>query len=261
MENWKARASELGVIMTGCKPPLTANQVDKVAELKAKVNPTDKQRIELGQLLEKQLHTPSLSATTKSKLKEYFNELHFGRSTDIRGKYTDKGIMVEEQAITLVSEVLDIFLVKNRERRSNSYMTGEPDNVQGIVRDIKSSWDLSTFPMFEDELPNNIYWWQMQAYMELFDIEEAEVIYCLVDTPEMLILDELRRVSWQLNHIELPQELEDEVRHNMTFGDIPKHQRVKRFAVKRDREQMAMVEPQVIRCREYLKQLKSQLVP
>ena len=259
MKDWKVRASELGVIMTGCKAPLTANQIVKVSELKAKAAPTDKQRIELGQLLEKQLYAPSLSVTTKSKMNEYFNGLHFGRSNDIRGKYLDKGIMVEEQAITLVSEVLDVFLVKNRERRCNDYLTGEPDNVQGIIRDIKSSCDLDTFPMFEDELRNNLYWWQVQAYMELFDIDEAEVIYCHVDTPEMLILDELRRVSWQLNHIELPQEIEYEVRNNMTFGDIPKHQRVKRFAVKRDREQMAMVKPQVIKCREYLEQLKSKL--
>ncbi len=255
MKNWKARCSELGIIMTGCKPPLTANQVARVAELKAKPKLTDIQAIELGKLLEKQLYTPELSTTTESKVQQYFKELKFGRSTNIKNKYCDKGIMVEEQAITLVSEVLGTFLIKNRERKSNGYLTGEPDNVQGIIRDVKSSWDLSTFPMFDTELKNNAYWWQLQGYMELFDKEESELIYCLVDTPELLILDELRRVSWQLNHIELPQELEDEVRHNMTFQDIPKENRVKRFKVMRDRESMAMVEPQVIRCREYMAQL------
>jgi hypothetical protein len=259
MKDWKARASELGVIMTGCKPPLTANQTARVAELKAKGKLTDKQHIELGGLLDKMLHTPSLSVTTESKMQEYFKEIEFNRSTDLRSKYLDKGIMVEEQAITLVSEVLDLFLVKNRERKSNAYLTGEPDNVQTKVRDIKSSWDLKTFPMFDTELVNKTYWWQVQAYMELFDIDEAEVIYCLVDTPEILIQDELRRVSWQMNYIDTPKDLEDEVRHNMTFADIPKELRVKRFNVPRDRESMAMVEPQVIRCREYLSKLKQQI--
>jgi len=261
MENWKARCSELGIVMTGCKPPLTVKQAARVEELKSKGEKiTDIQRIELGELLGKLLHKPTISQTTESHIQQAFKEMKFGRSKDLHGKYTDKGIMVEEQAITLVSEVLDMFLVKNRLRKSNAYLTGEPDNVQGMVRDIKSSWDLSTFPMFEDELPNKAYWWQMQGYMELFDIDRAEVIYCLVDTPELLILDELRRVSWQLNHIELPEDLEDEVRHNMTFGDIPKEHRVKRFVVERDRDSMAMVEPQVKRCREYMAELNQRLV-
>lgn len=260
MKNWKARCSELGIIMTGCKPPLTVNQSVKVEELKAKGNITDKQRIELGELLAKREYKPTLSVTTESKVQQYFKELKFKRSADIKNKYCDKGIMVEEQAITLVSDVLGTFLIKNRERKSNGYLTGEPDNVKGIIRDVKSSWDLSTFPMFDTELENNAYWWQLQGYMELFDKEESELIYCLVDTPELLILDELRRVSWQLNHIELPQELEDEVRHNMTFQDIPKELRVKRFKVMRDREKMAMVEPQVIRCREYMAKLDKLII-
>ena len=259
MNDWKARASELGIIMTGCKPPLTVKQTERVAELKSKDKLTDKQHIELGGLLDKMLHTPSLSATTESKMQDYFKEMEFNRSTDLRSKYLDKGIMVEEQAITLVSEVLDLFLVKNRERKSNGYLTGEPDNVQGKVRDIKSSWDLKTFPMFDTELVNKTYWWQVQAYMELFDIDAAEVIYCLVDTPEMLIQDELRRVSWQMNYIDIPEDLEAEVRHTMTFADIPKELRVKRFHVDRDRESMAMVEPQVMRCREYLNGLSANI--
>ena len=153
-----------------------------------------------------------------------------------------------------------MLFIKNKERKSNEFITGEPDNTQGKIRDIKSSWSLSTFPMHDDRLTNIDYWWQLQGYMELFDLEESELIYCLVDTPEELINDEMRRTGWKLGFTaDIPDDLEAEIRSNMTFSDIPAPLRVKVFKVERDRLAMRQLEEQVIRCRTYLNNLSVKL--
>lgn len=260
--DYKFRCSALGKLMVGVKPPLTDKQHDILLTLQAKLKDgkiTDKQLVQLGQLIEKRDAIPTLSSTTKSYLEQLHKEEVFGKRDEIRSKYLDKGIQVEEQSITLYSEVTDMLFVKNKERKSNAFITGEPDNTQGNIRDIKSSWSLSTFPMHDDQLTNFDYYWQLQGYMELFDLDESELIYCLVDTPEELIQDEMRRVSWKMGYLELPKELEDEIRYNMTFSDIPKELRCKVFKVERDRLAMRQLEEQIIRCRTYLNNLSVKL--
>lgn len=260
--DYKFRCSALGKLMVGVKPNLTDKQHDLLFTLQAKQKDgkiTDKQLVQLGQLIEKRDARPTLSSATKSYLEQLHKEEVFGKRDEIRSKYLDKGIQVEEQSITLYSEVTDMLFVKNKERKSNAFITGEPDNTQGKIRDIKSSWSLSTFPMHDDQLTNFDYYWQLQGYMELFDLDESELIYCLVDTPEELIQDEMRRVSWKMGYLELPKELEYEIRSNMTFSDIPKELRCKVFKVERDRLAMRQLEDQIIRCRTYLNNLSVKL--
>lgn len=261
--DYKFRCSSLGKLMTGVKPNLTDNQAEMLETLIAKQrggNITDKQTVTLGQLIEKCDARPALSATTKNYLEQLHKEEVFGKCEELRSKYLDKGIQVEEQSITLYSELTNTLFIKNKERRNNHFITGEPDNTQGKIRDIKSSWSLATFPMHDDRLTNVDYYWQLQGYMELFDKEDSELIYCLVDTPEELINDEMRRTGWKSGFTaDIPDELEAEIRSNMTFSDIPAQLRVKVFHVKRDRLAMRQLEEQVIRCRAYLNQLSERL--
>lgn len=260
--NYRFRCSSLGKLMVGVKPALTANQKDELARLRAKAATgklTDKQHITLGQLIEKEISVPSLSVTTQNYLKELHAQEVFGKFKDIQSKYLDKGNMVEEHGITLYSEVTGQLFIKNRERRENDFIAGTCDNNQGKIRDIKCSWDLDTFPLHDTELPSTDYWWQCQGYMQLWDLDTAEVIYCLVDTPDMLIKDEKRKVLWRIAEIDLPQELDDEIENSMRFGDIPKELRVRVFPFDRDRAAMSMLEEQIGRCRIYMNNLSANL--
>lgn len=202
-----------------------------------------------------------LSKTTITYLKQLHKEEVFGKRTEIRSKYLDKGIQCEELSISLYSKVTGKFIVNNKSRKENDFLTGECDNHQGIIREFKSSWDLSTFPMYETEWPSSDYWWQCQAYMEIWNMENAELIYCLVDTPEGLIIRELYAMENKLGYSEsgLPQELEDEIRNNMTFSTIPDKFRVKIFKIARDKEAIEKAKAQIILCREYLNKLSESL--
>ena len=67
------------------------------------------------------------------------------------------------------------------------------------MRDFKTSWDHSTFPIADRDIKNNIYAWQLQGYMDLWELEKAELVYCLVDTPVRLVEDVIRRLDWDYN--------------------------------------------------------------
>lgn len=250
--------------MVGVSIGLTDNQQKTLEGLELKIfngKPlTDKQQITLGELLAKKNAKPTLSQTTKSYLHQLHKEELFNRRKEISSKYLDKGIQVEEQSITLYSNVSNKFFIKNKKRFSNDFITGEPDNIQGKVRDIKSSWDFSTFPLYETGIPNQDYYWQLQGYMALTLLDKAELIYCLVDTPEMIVDDEKRRTGWKLGFIELPEELEKEIEENMSYADIPNQIKVKVFPVQKDEKGLEALYAQIEICRDYLSGLSVQII-
>ena len=260
--NYKFRCSSLGKLTVGMKTGLTQNQAEELRTLREKIHNykiTDKQLVTLGSLIEKQNAIPTLSNTTKSYLKEIHAREVFGKKKDIQSRYLDKGIMVEEHGITLYSEVTNSLFIKNKERKMNDYFSGECDNAQQKIRDIKCSWDLDTFPMHQEKLDNQDYYWQLQGYMDLWNLQSAELIYCLVDTPEILIEDEKRKMLYRISQMELPQELEQEIENTMRFSDIPQKLRVKVFNVEFDAVGVAALKAQCDLCRLYLNKLSENL--
>jgi len=68
------------------------------------------------------------------------------------------------------------------------WITGECDiSAPDRIHDIKSSWSLATFPVLSSMGEDKTYEWQGRAYMMLWDVDQFEIDYCLVSTPEHLI--------------------------------------------------------------------------
>lgn len=253
--NFTFRCSELGTLMTGAKPRLTVNQeaeLERLYGMNKEGKITDKQVITLGDLLDKKMTPPKLSATTITRLNSIHKEAVFGKVANLDNKFLQKGLLAEESSISLYSRLSKALFLKNKERRTNEYITGEPDNADGIIRDVKTSWSMDTFPMADDTCPSSDYWWQLQGYMELWDMNKAELIYCLVNTPEILIDDEKRRQSWKLGYIDLPEDVSEAIENNMTFDDVPEGLRCRVFIIDRDRDAIKMLYDHLDRCREYL---------
>ena len=214
----------------------------------------------LGKLMtNSKVKSDPLSKTTKTYLQEIHKEELFNRKKELVSKYLDKGIQVEEQSISLYSEVEGKLFIKNKERFNNAYLTGEPDSIKGKIIDIKSSWDFSTFPLHETEITNNNYYWQLQGYMALTGLKTAELVYCLVDTPDMLVEDEKRRTSWKTGHLELPDDISAEIERNMQYTDIPKKLRVKKFSLDFDSEAIDKLYERIGLCRAHLNTLSEQI--
>ena len=174
------------------------------------------------------------------------------REKDIMSKYTIKGNLVEENSISLVSSVRGRFLVKNEERFENEYIAGTPDLINP-VEDIKSSWDLQTYAKACVTKDN---YWQILGYMWLLGDKQGKLLYCLVNTPEELVEDELRRLSWKMNMIDTENEryveASQKLMKNMIFDDIPADQRLTEFTVEFDDGKIELLKQRIDVCREYL---------
>ena len=135
-----------------------------------------------------------LSQTAISFIEEYCTEQIYGIRKEINSKYLSKGIELEDEAIDKAIEWLDLpFAIKNTERFTNEYATGEPDLIlPDEIIDIKCSWDAFTFPLFQKELENKDYFAQLQVYMWLTGKRKSRVVYVLLNTPEHL--------TWEPQH-------------------------------------------------------------
>ena len=128
-----------------------------------------------------------LSVGAKTAITKMAKEMVYGYDEPFSSKYTEKGLRVEDQSIDLLGSVLLKHFVKNKERRANDWITGEPDIItDDSIIDIKSSWSLATFPALAEHGKDKGYEMQLRAYMWLFDKPKASIAYCLVTTPEDL---------------------------------------------------------------------------
>jgi len=214
----------------------------------------------IGDLMtESRSKSEKLSKTAKSYIQKVFKEREFGYYENINSKAIDKGIENEDEAIQLASEVLGWdFVIKNEEKYSNEYINGTPDVItKDLLADIKCSWNMGTFPIFEDEIPTKNYWWQLQSYMWLTGHSTSELVYVLTNTPEQIVEDEIRRMHWKLNKIDEDLDLREAVQSQHTFDHIPNNLRIKRFIVERDEQCIEQIKEKVELCRNYYEQLKS----
>ena len=92
--------------------------------------------------------------------------------------------------------------------------------------------------------------------MMLTNLKDSRLIYCLVRTPEDLIVDEIRRTSWKrVEGAEVSAEVEKEVRDYFDISAIPLEQRIKVFNVTLTEEDVEKVKEKVELAREYYKSL------
>lgn len=165
-----------------------------------------------------------LSVGAKTAIREIAAQAIFGVDFEISSKYIEKGLEVEDQSIALLNRVRGLSLEKNKERRSNDFITGECDLFDAQRRrghDLKSSWSLQTFPAFVEDCEDKMYEWQMRGYMMLWDADEWDVNYAMVDTPDRLIGFEPMQL-----HI---------------VSHIPEHMRLTTWVVKRDAAKEALI--------------------
>ena len=197
--------------------------------------------------------TELLSQTAKSYIQELVLEHKYGIKKEFSSRYTDKGLQCEDEAIALVNDVLGLgFIFKNEEHFQNDWITGTPDvNTNDILLDVKCSYEASTFPFFETEIPTPAYFFQLQGYLWLTGKTEALLCYCLVNTPIEIVEDEVRREHWKHKVIDEDLEIRDFVQKKHNFDQIPDNRKVKVFKVERDETIIWAIQEKVEEARIY----------
>lgn len=240
-----------------------ANGVERVKPL------TDKMVAELKQLTHKR-DNPELPDGAKTYCKKWLNEYLFHRRKDVKSKYIDKGNIHEEDGFTAMCLELNLGMVyKNTQYHSNDYMHGTDDLfVKGIVYDNKCSYELDTFPLWETEIPDDKYEWQLNSYEELRKVEDGFVVYTLIDADVDIVE---REIKWLNNPNDIYKRICELVYTKEYFDtlierfcptaefdyfvEIPQADRVKPFAVKKDSAKIATIKERVIMCRAYINEL------
>ena len=186
----------------------------------------------------KTLKEGPLSVGAKTYIRELAQQEILGVDFEFSSKETQKGIEVEDDSIALLNRVRGLSLVKNTERKSSGLISGECDLYDAERKrghDLKSSWSAKTFPGWVVDCEDKLYEWQMRGYMRLWDADEWEVNYALVDTPERLIGFEPLQM-----HI---------------VSHIPEHMRLTSWTIQRDFDKERAIVEKVKAAREYYTQV------
>lgn len=265
---FKIRCSAIGQIMTN---PQGKSVSEKIAELEqdllqrrikhCEMKPGLKTTEKAGEMIDRKQaeleelyftkDEPNLSATCKTFLKTWLDEKIYQRRIEFTSKQTDKGIVVEEDSIVYAAAHIEEmgFVSKNLHGFSNEYMHGEPDVItKDAVFDIKSSWTHATFPLYESEIPETAYNWQVLGYMELLKKQKGSVIFCLMSMPEDMIRKEAR---WKLPEGYKEAEYE-EFAAQFRYDDLPPYLRLKQYEVEYSEEKIEAIKNRVLECRKYI---------
>ena len=176
----------------------------------------------------------TLSETTKTYVKEWLTEKIYGIRKEIKSKYLDKGNALEDTAIDKAIYWLDLpFAMKNEKFFEDDFFCGTPDLiVNGVVYDIKCSWDAFSFPLFESEIPTKDYFYQLQVYLHLTGCKKAVLTYVLLNTPDFMIY---------------------ETKHE--YDSMDKKYRIKTFEIDYNSEVIEKLQNKVDNVRKYLQTL------
>ena len=206
-----------------------------------------------------------LSETALKLMLDMYAFYVYGRKKQVQTTAMKKGIIVEDNSIMLLSIYDGVIYDKNQERFENDFVTGTPDIItETIIKDIKSSYDLSTF------LSNYIggikksYWWQLQGYMWLTGKREAEIVYVLSDMPESMLQQELYYLLKKMDVIseESPEYVEaaEQLKKNLTYPDMPVGEKILKQYVQYDSEAVRLIEEKVINIRARLNEFHAKRI-
>jgi len=201
-----------------------------------------------------------LGETSKTYIKELFLYNEFGYKEPLYTPQIMKGQLCEQDSMALVQEVLGgEFRTKCNEKKSNEFICGTPDVVlkeSDYIEDIKTSWDIKTF--FNAELEKS-YYWQGQCYMALFGKTKYRLIYCLVQTPEELVREEIKKYFFKFGCDEMNEDyitVENQITQNFDISKIEPKKRLRIFEFDYNQSDIDKLYLQVKKAREYYKTLK-----
>lgn len=210
----------------------------------------DKIRAQIEEL-EPLASAPNLSDSCKSYLKMWLSDFVTGKRVEFSSKQTHKGNVVEDDAITYASiHVPEMGLcAKNEQTFKNKWLRGTPDVITDEwIFDLKSSYTHRTFPLFDSEIPESDYEWQVLGYMSLTGRRKGAVIYALMSMPEDVLQREAR---YKLGEGYTQEEYEA-YRANYVYDDLPVYQRLRRFDVEYDEAKIEAMQKRVEQCQVYI---------
>jgi hypothetical protein len=276
--NFPLPCSGIHAIFTNPQSARPLNKKDEAELLKLSLleEKTDEDLARIQEIRDKKelFKDPPLSVTAKKYLIERYAWFKYEKKIASSGgflAFIEKGNILEEQAINIMSEIDNTTYLKNEIKTSNGYIIGCPDIIdieKGTILDVKVSWNINTFLKARAGLDDK-YWFQAQGYMELFNVETVDICFLLLDTPKDIIEREHSKVLTNFMMGVIDRESYEEKMENlsgaMVYSNIPIKRRIIRYRVNKDKRVMPVIYQRVEKCREFLREyhkehLKSKII-
>jgi len=200
----------------------------------------------------------NLSETAKTYLHELWLYNNYGYKDELYTNEIQKGRLNEDLATTLIQNVLGGELrIINKNYYSNDYISGTPDIIlNDCIEDVKNSFSVKTFHNSEI---TPAYYWQAQCYMELLNINNYRLIYCLTQTPDNIITDLKKRLYYQFdcdetNEYYINASTQIDINHNIY--NIDQKYRVKLFNIEYNKNDIIKLYAKCEKAIEYYNNIK-----
>ena len=244
------RASEIHLLMGNAKSIDDALLTDEIKEIQKKPSTkrTDEEKGLLAELLFK-----TLSAGAKTLVKDKVRKAKHNAPHKFSGsKETERGHLVEDDAILFLMQQEFISAEKNTIRFNNDWITGEPDIISDIVYDTKCPWTYWSMPYFKDDIESKSldagYDWQQLCYLWLLRennefepkiINEAQLKYILMPTPNKCL------GKW-----------DDFTLHIDFVESMNPSDRISTYSIKWDASKIEMIKTKITAARKYAETLE-----
>ncbi len=213
------------------------------------------------------LKTEPLSKTTISALIRQYGWKVYGKKVAAKGdalSFLKKGTDMESEAVELLSKIDKQPYKLETENIENEYLVGRADIIcSGKVIDTKISWNVNAFLNARTAPVSKKYWYQMQGYMELYDLPEAEVVFLLLNTPPELIEREKVKLQnrFMIGEIDREKyELDVEnIESAFTYSSIPLKKRYFKYKIKREPHIFEKIYKKVDNARLWMQQFEKDM--
>lgn len=212
---------------------------------------------------------PPLSKTTMSALMRQYAWLIYNKKVAQKGdamSFLKKGTDMEEEGVELLSRIDRQKYILCTDKIENDYLVGQCDIFhpqKDKIIDTKLSWNVNSFLKARTTPISAKYWYQMQGYMELYNVSQAEVVFLLLNTPIELIEREKVKLLNRFMIGEIDRDKYDldmgNIESAYTYGNLPIKRRCFRMQLKREPQIFERVYKKVEKSRIWMQEFEQEM--
>lgn len=267
---WCTDIHSLFSIPTGFKPKSSAiKKYQKLINSSAEKSVEDLEYIKSMSEKMDALNDPPISKTTISSIIRQYGRIVYNKKIAAVGSpisFFKKGTDLELEGVDFLSKIDKKSYKLETETTENAYLLGKCDiycQEQSKIIDTKISWNINSFLKSRTTELDKRYWYQMQGYMELYDVDEAEVVFLLLNTPLELIEKEKikiinRFIIGEIDREKYEIDIEN-IESAFTYTNMPMKKRYFKYRIKRDPQIFEKIYKRVEKVREWMQQFDKEM--
>lgn len=215
------------------------------------------------------LNDEPLGKTTISSLIREYGKIVYNKKVAAKGdamSFLKKGTDMEGEAVELLSKIDKHDYLLITENIENEYILGRCDIFcpeKDKIIDTKVSWNINAFLKARTTPISSKYWYQMQGYMELYNVNNAEVVFLLLNTPPELIEREKMKLINRFMIGEIDREKYeidlDNLESAFTYSSLPVKKRYFRYQIAKEPQIFEKVYKKVEKARIWLQEFDKEM--